>query len=113
MLAASCGGQPALPGDVGFDIGVFFQERNETRPGAAPGALGLIVVPVIVPGNLDIAGDAAHEPMSYVEGESVLHGGAGHAGSVEVVEQGHVGVEGAKFLDALVEGVEQMLDARD
>ena len=79
----------------------------------AAGALGLIVVPVIVPGNLDVLGDAAHEPVSYVEGECVLHGGAGDAGGVEVVEHRHIGASGTKSFDTGVEGVEQMVNARD
>ena len=112
-MAASGGVEPTRPWDVGFYVGIFFEERNETRPGVAAGALGLIVVPVIVPGNLDVLGDAAHEPVSYVEGECVLHGGAGDAGSIEVVEHRHIGAGGAKFFDTRVEGVEQMLDARD
>ncbi|MGA8618994.1 MAG: hypothetical protein WB660_10825 [Candidatus Sulfotelmatobacter sp.] len=42
-----------------------------------------------------------------------MHDGAVDAGSVEVVEEGHVGVEVAKFLDAPVESVEKILDGRD
>ena len=113
ILAASGGVEPAGPGDVGFYVGVFFEQGNEARPSVAAGAVGLIVVPVVVPGDVYAVGNAAHEPPGDVEGESVLHGGAGDAGSVEVVEQGHVGVQNAKFLDAVVEGVEKMFDARD
>lgn len=42
-----------------------------------------------------------------------MHGGAGDAGRVEVVEQGHVGICGAEFLDPAVEGVEKIFYVRD
>ena len=113
VLTAAGVVEPALPGNVGFDVGVFFEQRNETRPGIGTGALGLVVVPVIVPGYVNIAWNTVGEPVSDVEGERVLHGGGGDAGSVEVVEWGHVGVGGAEFLDAFVKGIEKTLDARD
>lgn len=113
ILAAAGGVEPARPRDVGFDVGIFFEERNETRPGVATGPLGSVVVPIVIPGDVDIAGDAAHEPVGDVEGKSVLHGGAGDAGGIEIVEQGQVGIRRAKFLDAFVKRVEKTFDARD
>jgi len=41
ILATSGGVEPACPGNVGFDIGIFFEERNESRPGRAASALGV------------------------------------------------------------------------
>src|ERR1700722_7881642 len=112
MLPAAGVIQPASPPDVGFNIGIFFEERDETRPDRAASALGLIVVPVIIPGDFDIARNAAHQPLGNVEGKRVLHGSARDAGSVEIVEDGHVCVAGAKGTDALIEGVEESLGAR-
>ena len=111
--AATGGIEPSLPWDVGFDIGVFFEEWNEARPGGTAGAFGLIVIPIIVPGDFDVARNTAHEPARHVERKRVLHGGASEAGRVEVVEQGHVGIRVAEFVDALVKSVEQAFDAGD
>jgi hypothetical protein len=51
--------------------------------------------------------------VSDVERKSVLHGGAGNAGSVEVVEERHIRVRGAKTLDTLVKGDEEFFDEWD
>jgi hypothetical protein len=103
VFAAASRIEPALPRDVGFDLGVFFKEWNEARPDGAASALGGIVFPVIVPCDFDVSRNTADEPAGDIEGEPVLHGGAGDAGSIEVVEEREVRVSGAKFLDALVE----------
>ncbi len=85
-------------------------KRGQMEP---RGALGLVVVPVVVPRNFHIARNAVHQPSAYVEGKSVLHGGAGNTRGIEIVEQRHVGVRGAEFLDAFVKGIEETFDARD
>ncbi len=113
ILAATGGIEPSLPWDVGFDIGVFFEEWNEAWPGGTAGTFGLIVIPIIVPGNFDMARGTAHEPARHVERKRVLHGGARDAGRVEVVEQRHVGMGRAQFRDAFVKNVEEMFEARD
>ena len=113
LLTAARGIEPTLPGDVGFDVGVFLEERNEARPDRTAGTLGLVVVPIIIPGDFDIARNAAHKPLGDIEGENVLHGGTGDPGGVEVVEQGHVSIQRAEFLDAYVKCVEETFDARD
>ena len=105
-LAAASGVEPARPGDVGFDVGIFGEQRDDARPGGAESALVLGIVEVVVPGDFDVARDAAGEPADGVEVEGVLHDGAGDAGSIEVVEDGHVGAEAAEVVDALVESVE-------
>ena len=52
------------------------------------------------------------KPLDNVERERVLHGGAGDAGGVEVIKEGHVGAVGVKLFHALVKSVEQILDSR-
>ena len=113
FCAAAGGIQPTRPGDVGFDVGIFFEKRNEARPGVAAGALGLVVVPIIVPGDFDIARNAAHQPVGDIEGKSVLHGGAGDAGGIEVVEQATCRHSQREVSRCVVEGVEETFDARD
>src|SRR5271165_4639975 len=112
FAAAGCI-EPTLPGDVGFDVSVFLQKRNEAWPDRAAGALGLVVIPIIVPGDVDVAPNAAHQPLRNIEGERVLHGGTGDPGGIEVIEQGHVSIGVAEFLDAYVKGVKEAFDAGD
>ncbi|MGA8286988.1 MAG: hypothetical protein WB796_19725 [Candidatus Sulfotelmatobacter sp.] len=42
-----------------------------------------------------------------------MHGGAGDAGRVEVIEDGHIGVCRAELFYPLVEGVQEILYTRD
>ena len=105
MGAASGGVEPATPGDIGFHVGVFFQERDEAGPGGSHGSFFFVVVP----GNFKILRDAAGQPSCGFEVERVLHGGAGDAGGVEVVE----GLQVGEFFDSNVEGVQESFELRD
>ena len=113
VSASTRGVEPARPGNVGFDVGILFEQRNETWPGVAAGALGFVIVPVIFPGDIDVAWDGSREPVRDVERERVPHGCSGDARGVEVVEERHVSAEFAELPDALMESIEKTLGARD
>src|SRR5579859_697695 len=57
-FASSCGVEPAAPGDVGFDVGIFFKQRDKARPSGSHGAFFFIVGPC----DLNFTRDAASEP---------------------------------------------------
>ncbi|MGA7377034.1 MAG: hypothetical protein WBW36_11845 [Candidatus Sulfotelmatobacter sp.] len=106
VFAASCRIEPVPPRDISFHVGIFFEHWNEARPDRSAGTLGFVVIPVIIPGNLYIVRDAAHKPLHNVERERVLHGGAGDAGGVEVIKEGHVGADSVKPFHPVVKSSE-------
>src|SRR5579864_4271419 len=69
LLSPSGRVEPPAPWNVGFHIGVFFQQRNEAWKCRTHSAL----IFIFIPGNFHAARDAPGKPASGFKIERVLH----------------------------------------
>src|SRR5579864_5137679 len=87
VSSPSCRVEPAPPRDIGLDVGVFFEQRNEAGQSRSHSPLVVKVAPYY----LDAVRNALGQPARNLEVECVLHDRRGDTGSVEIVEGFHVG----------------------
>src|SRR4029077_2371332 len=110
VVAGYCGLDPFCPGDIRLDIRVFFKKGKKSWKCRPRSALILVVLPVVLPRNLDAVRNAAGEPAYDFEGKCVLHGCAGNARSIEIIEGGHIRVVPTQIVNSLFKSVELSLD---